>query len=184
MAMGPLLEVAPCSLPADGEDGLMSSSPPHPSTLAGSELQAEASALQAGLFGFAIDELVRQHRTSFPPLWTVESWAKLLIWLALNSGSSADGAALQRFADALGTPLALRLRRLFFERELEDLNLLIKADPAEPHVLVLPLDPRGAAEVPPGLAAEGLQRTGLEPLVVADRRTWQAAAALVAIPWA
>ena len=162
----------------------MSSSPPHPSTLAGSELHAEASALQAGLFGFAIDELVRQHRTSFPPLWTVESWAKLLIWLALNSGSSADGAALQRFADALGTPLALRLRRLFFERELEDLNLLIKADPAEPHVLVLPLDPRGAAEVPPGLAAEGLQRTGLEPLVVADRRTWQAAAALVAIPWA
>jgi hypothetical protein len=65
-----------------------------------------------------------------------------------------------------------------------DLNLLIQADPAEPHVLVLLLDPQRAAEVPPGLAAEGLQRTGLEPLVVADRLAWQAAETLVAIPWA
>jgi len=152
--------------------------------MAGSELQEEISALQAGLFRFAIEELVRQHRTSFAPLWTAESWAKLLIWLALNSGSGADGPALQRFADALGAPLALRLRRLFFERELADLNLLIKADPAEPQVLVLPLDPQGVAEVPPGLAAEALQRTGLESLVVADHQAWQTAAALVAIPWA
>ena len=90
---------------------------------------------------------------------------------------------MQQFADALGTPLALRLRRLFFERELEDLNLLIKADPAEPQVLVLPLDPLRDAEVSLGLAAEGLQRTGLEPLVVADRLAWQVAQGLVAIPW-
>jgi hypothetical protein len=151
--------------------------------MAGSEYQEEVLALQAGLFRFAIEALVRQHRSSFAPLWTAESWAKLLIWLALNSGSSADGAALQLFADALGAPLALRLRRLFFEREVEDLNLLIKADPAESQVFVLPLDPRGAAEVPLELAAEGLQRTGLEPLVVADRLAWQAAEGLVAIPW-
>jgi len=152
--------------------------------MAGTGLQGQASAMQVGLFRFAIEELVRQHRNSFPPLWTAESWAKLLIWLALNSGSTADGPALQLFADALGSPLALRLRRLFFERELEDLNLLIKADPAESQVLVLPLDPRGAAEVPLELAAEGLQRTGLEPLVVADRLAWHQAEALVAIPWA
>jgi hypothetical protein len=151
--------------------------------MAGTDLQGRASALQAGLFRFAIEALVRQHRTSFLPLWSAASWAKLLIWLALNSGSAADGAALQQFADALGTPLALRLRRLFFERELEDLNLLIKADPAEPQVLVLPLDPLRDAEVSLGLAAEGLQRTGLEPLVVADRLAWQVAQGLVAIPW-
>jgi hypothetical protein len=84
----------------------------------------------------------------------------------------------------MGAPLALRLRRLFFERELVDLNLLIKADPAEPHGLVLPLDPHRAAQVPPGLATEALQRTGLEPLVVADRLAWQQGEALVAIPWA
>lgn len=151
--------------------------------MAGTDLQGQASALQAGLFRFAIEALVRQHRTSFLPLWSAASWAKLLIWLALNSSSAADGAALQQFADALGTPLALRLRRLFFERELEDLNLLIKADPAEPQVLVLPLDPLRDAEVSLGLAAEGLQRTGLEPLVVADRLAWQVAQGLVAIPW-
>jgi len=38
--------------------------------------------------------------------------------------------------------------------------------------------------VSPELAAEGMQRTGLEPLVVADRLAWQQAEALVAIPWA
>ena len=40
-------------------------------------------ALQATLVDFALAELVRQHRASFPPLWSSESWAKLLIWLAL-----------------------------------------------------------------------------------------------------
>ena len=34
------------------------------------------------------------------------------------------------FADALG-PTTGRMRRLFFERELEDLDLKVMADPAE-----------------------------------------------------
>ena len=152
--------------------------------MAGTERQKEASALQAGLFRFAIEELIRQHRTSFAPLWTVESWAKILIWLALNSGSSADGAALQAFAEALGTSLALRLRRLFFEREWDDLNLRIMGDPAEPRVLVLPLDPQKGQDVSLDLAAEGLQRAGLTSLVASDRQTWSSADGLLAIPWA
>jgi hypothetical protein len=36
----------------------------------------------------------------------------------------------------------------------------------------------------PGACAEGLQMTGLDPLVVADRLARPAAEALVAIPWA
>lgn len=40
---------------------------------------ADATGLQATLFDFSIAELVRQHRESFQPLWTAESWVKLLL---------------------------------------------------------------------------------------------------------
>ena len=59
-------------------------------------------ALQATLVDFALAELVRQHRESFPPFWSQESWAKLLIWLALNCGCSGDEAGLKAFAAAIG----------------------------------------------------------------------------------
>ncbi|MBM5809417.1 MAG: protein phosphatase, partial [Cyanobacteria bacterium M_surface_9_m1_291] len=79
-------------------------------------------ALQGTLVDFAIAELVRQHRSSFEPLWSSESWAKLLIWLALNCGCSGDEAALKAFAEALGPALTGRMRRVFFERDLADLD--------------------------------------------------------------
>ena len=66
---------------------------------------ADATGLQATLFDFSIAELVRQHRESFQPLWTVESWVKLLIWLSLNCGSSGDEAGMARFVEALGPSL-------------------------------------------------------------------------------
>ena len=71
-------------------------------------------ALQATLVDFALAELVRQHRESFEPLWSQESWAKLLIWLALNCGCSGDEAGLKTFAEAIGTMQMGRLRRVFF----------------------------------------------------------------------
>ncbi len=141
-----------------------------------------AAALQATLFDFAIAELVRQHRESFPPLWTVESWAKLLIWLALNCGCSGDPAALEAFAAALGPVLTGRLRRTFFERELEDQGLQVMADPAERQVLVLPLGPAAGAIAPERVAA-ALEEVGLSPLVSPDRLCWQSLEALVAVPW-
>ncbi len=148
-----------------------------------------AASLQATLFDFAIAELVRGHRDSFPPLWTAESWAKLLIWLALSCGCSGDARALEAFAAALGPVITGRMRRLFFERELADLNLRVMADPAEPQVLLLPLD----ASLEPSLApdgtlapervASGLEAVGLQALVTADRRRWQPLEAIVAVPW-
>jgi len=136
---------------------------------------------QASLFDFAIFELVRQHRESFPPLWSVESWAKLMIWLALNCGCGAEPAALEGFAAALGPGLTGRMRRLFFERELEDLKLRVMADPAELQVLLLPLD---AAGPPPDeeRAALALERVGLAPLTV-DRAYWEGLEGLMAVPW-
>lgn len=147
------------------------------------------ASLQGTLFDFAIAELVRQHRQSFPPLWTAESWAKLLIWLALSCGCSGDTQALEAFAVALGPALTARMRRLFFERELPDLNLRLMADPAERQVLVLPLEtgPAPVGGPPEAIAAErvaaALEAVGLSPLVSPDRLRWQSLEALVAVPW-
>ncbi len=148
-----------------------------------------AASLQATLFDFAIAELVRGHRDSFPPLWTAESWAKLLIWLALSCGCSGDARALEAFAAALGPVITGRMRRLFFERELADLNLRVMADPAEPQVLLLPLDPALEPSLAPDRSldpervAAGLEAVGLLALVTADRRRWQLLEAIVAVPW-
>lgn len=141
----------------------------------------DPAALQATLFDFAIGELVRQHRESFQPLWSAEAWAKLLIWLALNCGCSGDREGLEAFAAALGPVLTGRLRRIYFERVLDDLDLQLMADPAEQQVLALPL---GATGAPPlDAVAAALERVGLSGRVVADRRRWQSLEALVAIPW-
>jgi len=153
-----------------------------------------AASLQGTLFDFAIAELVRQHRQSFPPLWTAESWAKLLIWLALSCGCSGDTRALEAFAAALGPALTARMRRLFFERELPDLNLRVMADPAEQQVLLLLLEPgpatdagageaMAAAAIAPERVAAALEAVGLSPLVSDDRGRWQSLEALVAVPW-
>lgn len=147
-----------------------------------------ALALQATLVDFALGELVRQQRQSFQPLWTRESWAKLLIWLALNCGCGTDTASLEAFAVAIGPSQMARLRRQFFERQLEDLNLMILADPAEQQVLVWPLGPgldgaSLAAELAQEQLAAALERVGLLDQVTADRGRWQSLEALVAVPW-
>lgn len=138
-------------------------------------------ALQATLVDFALAELVRQHRDSFPPLWTSDSWAKLLIWLALNCGCSGDQAGLQTFAEALGPLQMGRLRRVFFERELGDLELQLMADPAEQQVLVLPQGPADEL-LEPERIAKALERVGLTERVVAPD-CWQRLDALMAVPW-
>ena len=146
-----------------------------------------ALALQATLVDFALAELVRQQRQSFQPLWTRESWAKLLIWLALNCGCGTDTASLEAFAAAIGPSQMARLRRQFFERQLEDLNLMILADPAEQQVLVWPLGPAIGADAAHDLAfdrvAAALERVCLSQQLVADRGRWQSLEALVAVPW-
>jgi len=139
-------------------------------------------ALQGTLVDFAIGELVRANRSSFEPLWRAESWAKLLIWLALNCGCSGDEPGLRAFAGALGAHQTGRMRRLFFERELVDLELQVMADPAEQQVLVLPTGPAEAV-LEPEAVARALERVGLSERVVAERERWQRLDALVAIPW-
>ncbi|MFN9643903.1 MAG: protein phosphatase [Cyanobacteriota bacterium] len=136
---------------------------------------------QPALFHFAITELVRRNRDSFQPLWTVESWAKLLIWLALSSGCPTDQAALEGFAAGLGPALSQRLRQVFFTRELEELNLRLLADPAEEQALALPLDVL-AGPLEPAAVRGGLLRVGLEERVAAPDQ-WRQHEALIALPW-
>jgi len=139
-------------------------------------------ALQATLVDFALAELVRQNRESFQPLWTPESWAKLLIWLALNCGCSGDEAGLKAFAEAMGPLQMGRLRRVFFERELGDLELQLMADPAEQQVLVLPQGP--ADEVLHNdRIARAFERVGLTGHLPTDQARWQQLDAVVVVPW-
>jgi len=74
------------------------------------------------------------------------------------------------------------MRRVFFERELEDLDLQVMADPAEQQVLVLPMGPSSQA---PALdtVAQALEQVGLSERVVPDRSSWQPLEGLVTIPW-
>ncbi|NDD44517.1 MAG: protein phosphatase [Synechococcaceae bacterium WB9_4xB_025] len=146
-------------------------------------LLPSAAQLQGTLVDFALAELIRQHRESFQPLWTVDSWAKLLIWLALNCGLSGERDALEQFAEALGSRLTSRLRRLFFERDLTDLELQVLADPAEQQVLVLSLAPQDPAVLSPERLEQALKRVGLEGRVTSDQTRWQTLDAVVAIPW-
>ena len=141
---------------------------------------ADVTGLQATLFDFAITELVRQHRQSFQPLWTRDSWVKLLIWLSLNCGSSGDEEGMKQFVEALGPVVTSRMRRVFFERELVDLDLQVMCDPAEQHVLVMPMAPGVPLDLERATAA--VQRVGLQELVVADQNRWQKLDAVVAIP--
>ena len=138
--------------------------------------------LQGTLVDFALMELIRQHRESFQPLWTVDSWAKLLIWLALNCGLSGERDSLEQFAKALGAPLTSRLRRVFFERELGDLELQVLADPAEQQVLVLSQAPEDPSVLNPDQVAKALERVGLTGRVV-ERMRWQQLDGVMAIPW-
>ena len=140
-----------------------------------------AQDLQGALLHFAVEELVRREREGFDPLWTRESWAKFLIWLSLQCGAGVSHDELEAFAHALGPVLTGRLRRLFFGRELGDLDLKLMADPAEAQVLVMPLGPSRA--LPEAEVLTALEQVQLKPLVLVDSSRWQQLEALVAIPW-
>ena len=109
------------------------------------------------------------------------SWDfKLLIWLTLNCGCSGDDAGMARFVEALGPTVTKRMRQVFFERELDDLDLQVMADPAEKNVLVLPMGPGVLLDF--DRAAAVVERGQLQGQVVAEQDRWQQLDAVVAIP--
>ena len=142
---------------------------------------ATRTMLQAKVFDFALTELVYRNRESFQPLWTIDSWVKFLIWMALNAGLPGDQKSLEQLTESLGHPLTSRMRRIFFERSIGASGLKVIADPADLHVLVMPID--GSASISIEKTAEVLTKIGLDQSVLCDQTSWQILDAVIAIPW-
>ena len=143
--------------------------------------QISRTSIQAKAFEFALLELIYSKRDSFHPLWSVDSWVKFLIWLSLNCGLSGDKESLELFAKAMGSPLTRRMRKIFFERALEDLSLHVMADPAEAQVLIMPiaLDKR----INDNEVVQALEMIGLSDKVSLSSAAWERHDSIVAIPW-
>jgi len=143
--------------------------------------QISRTSIQAKAFEFALMELIYSKRDSFQPLWSVDSWVKFLIWLSLNCGLSGDKESLELFAKAMGAPLTRRMRKIFFERALEDLSLHVMADPAEAQVLIMPIVVD--KEINDNDVIQALQTIGLSEKVALSSAAWERHDSIVSIPW-
>ena len=143
--------------------------------------QISRTSIQAKVFEFSLLELIYSKRESFQPLWSVDSWVKFLIWLSLNCGLSGEKESLELFAEAMGSPLTSRMRKIFFERALEDLSLHVMADPAEAQVLIMPIavDKR----ITNNDIVQALQTIGLSEKVSLSSAEWERLDSIVSIPW-
>ena len=143
--------------------------------------QISSTSIQAKVFEFALLELIYTKRDSFQPLWSVDSWVKFLIWLSLNCGLSGEKESLELFAKAMGSPLTSRMRKIFFERALEDLSLHVMADPAEMQVLIMPLEVD--RKINDKDVVQALQTIGLSEKVSLSSAGWERHDTIVSIPW-
>ena len=143
--------------------------------------QISRTSIQAKAFEFALLELIYSKRDSFQPLWSVESWVKFLIWLSLNCGLSGEKESLELFAKAMGSSLTRRMRKIFFERVLEDFSLHVMADPAETQVLVMPIDVD--KRINNSDVTQALQTIGLSDKVSLSSAAWERHDSIVSIPW-
>ncbi len=143
--------------------------------------QISRTSIQAKAFEFALFELIYSKRDSFQPLWSIESWVKFLIWLSLNCGLSGEKESLELFAKAMGSPLTRRMRKIFFERALEDLSLHIMADPTDEQVLIIPLSLE--KQIKNNDVVKALQMISLSEKVSLDPALWEKHDSILSIPW-
>ena len=143
--------------------------------------QISRTSIQAKAFELALFELIYSKRDIFKPLWSVDSWVKFLIWLSLNCGLSGEKDSLELFAKAMGSPLTRRMRKIFFERILEDMSLHVMADPAEAQVLIMPI----AVDkwINNNDIVQALQTIGLSDKISLSSDAWERHDSIVSIPW-
>ena len=143
--------------------------------------QSQQTQIQAKLFEFSLFEMVRRHRDAFQPLWTVDSWVKFLIWMTLNCGLSGERESIDLFVNALGSRLSTRMRKIFFERNCEELALQLIADPAESNVLIVSLS--GSLSVNIDQLEPVLDQVGLLEKIELDKSLWHKLDGVIALPW-
>ena len=143
--------------------------------------QISRTSIQAKAFEFALLELIYSKRDSFQPLWSVDSWVKFLIWLSLNCGLSGEKDSLELFAKAMGSSLTRRMRKIFFERALEDFSLHVMADPSEAQVLIMPLSIE--KRINNNEVVQALEMIGLSDKVSLSSAAWERHDSIVSIPW-
>ena len=139
------------------------------------------SNIQAKLFDFALKELVIAHRDSFKPIWSIESWAKFMIWLALNCGVNGQKESLNKFGESLGAPLTSSMRRVFFERSLETYSLKIIADPSESDVFIFSISQ--SEKLLLERVSDALEELELNSKVILERSSWNIQEGMIIIPW-
>ena len=143
--------------------------------------QISHTSIQAKAFEFALLELIYSKRDSFQPRCSVDSWVKFLIWFSLNCGLAGDKDSLELFAKAMGAPLTRRMRKIFFERALEDFSLHVIADPAEAQVLIM------SSAVDKKINDEDvlqvIQKIGLSDKVSLSSAEWERHESILSIPW-
>tara|TARA_Y100001968_G_scaffold257212_1_gene243752 strand:+ start:962 stop:1429 length:468 start_codon:yes stop_codon:yes gene_type:complete len=137
--------------------------------------------LQTKFFEFAVTQLVRQHRETFEPLWTVDSWVKFLIWISLNCGLPGEKDSLEQFAESMGSVLTIRMRQIFFERTFEELSVKFLADPAETAVLAIPTHQNILPSN--GIILNALKESRLVEHIESNIDSWKFQDGIIAIPW-
>ncbi len=143
--------------------------------------QISLTSIQAKAFDFALVELIYSKRDSFQPLWSVDSWVKFLIWLSLNCGLSGEKESLELFAKAMGPHLTRRMRKIFFERALDDLSLHLMADPVEDQVVIMPLSLE--KKIKNDDVFQALELVRLTNKVSLNSASWERHDSIVSIPW-
>ena len=81
----------------------------------------------------------------------------------------------------MGSSLTRRMRKIFFERTLEDLSLHVMADPAEAQVLIMPLSPE--QKIDNNDVVQALKIVSLSEKVSVNSAQWERHGSIVSIPW-
>ena len=81
----------------------------------------------------------------------------------------------------MGSPLTSRMRKIFFERALEDLSLHLMADPVEAQVLIMPLSLE--KKISNDEVVQALEIVRLSNKVSLDSALWERHDSIVSIPW-